>query len=316
MQQVEMQSLQTFHPDYFLQRFASEPLSFQPGQFVMVKPSGSLDPFLPRAYSILRVRRPSSRKTGHVVEILYKVMGKGSTALSRLKSGDRVDLLGPLGNGYHVSPSLTTALLVAGGIGVPPVVALAERLARSGFTVQGSGDGKARRRSSVIGGRSSASRQRLTVGGRRNMVAFIGGKTSNDVLCLTELRKAGAKVHVATEDGSVGHQGLVVDLLESHLRSQTSRQRSTIYACGPHAMLHAVAQIAERFQIPCQVSLEASMACGFGACMGCVIPVHRSGFRVQGSEDSMNHKLSTMNQRSYKLCCTDGPAFDAREIAW
>ena len=281
MQYVEMQSLQTFRPDYFLQRFTSEPLSFQPGQFVMVKPSGSLDPFLPRAYSILRVRRLNGRRNGHVVEILYKVMGKGSTALSRLKPGDRVDLLGPLGNGYKVPASFSTALLVAGGIGVPPVVALAERLARSQFRDYGSRQKKA---------------------GRRNLVAFVGGKTSDDILCLTDLRKAGAKVHVATEDGSVGHRGLVVDLLKAYLESQTSRQGTTIFACGPHAMLHAVAQIAESFQVACQVSLEADMACGFGACMGCVIPV--------------NPEPSTTNERSYKLCCKDGPAFDAREIAW
>ena len=294
--QAEMQSLQRFPPDYFLQRFTSEPLSFQPGQFIMVKPSGSLDPFLPRAYSILRVRRllPSRRrKSGNALEILYRVMGKGSTTLSRMKQGDRVDLLGPLGNGYQVPPDLTTALLVAGGIGVPPVVALAEMLARSQFTLRGSQQGKTNRRSSDKG--------------RRKVVAFVGGKTSDDILCLSDFRKSGAKVHVATEDGSVGHRGLVVDLLEAHLKTQTSRQGSIIYACGPHAMLHAVAEIAERFPVPCQVSLEADMACGFGACMGCVIPVKQSAVETWDTDGK---------RKAYKLCCKDGPAFDAREIAW
>jgi dihydroorotate dehydrogenase electron transfer subunit len=255
----------------------------------MVKPSGSLDPFLPRAYSILRVRRllPSRRrKSGNALEILYRVMGKGSTTLSRMKQGDRVDLLGPLGHGYQVPPDLTTALLVAGGIGVPPVVALAEMLARSQFMGRRSRNGKV---------------------GRRKMIAFIGGKTSDDILCLSDFRKSGAKVHVATEDGSVGHRGLVVDLLEAHLKTQTSRQGSIIYACGPHAMLHTVAEIAERFPVPCQVSLEADMACGFGACMGCVIPVKQSAVETWDTDGK---------RRAYKLCCKDGPAFDAREIAW
>lgn len=303
--QVELHSLIKFKPDYFLQRFTSPPLTFQPGQFVMVKPSGSLDPFLPRAYSILRVRRLSNgrgAKTAHVVEILYKVLGKGTTALSQLNPGDRVDLLGPLGNGYHVPPDVTTVLLVAGGIGVPPVVALAERLGRSRFTVHGSRRKKNDRRSSVVG--------------RRRLVAFVGGKTSVDALCLTDLRKAGATLHVATEDGSLGHRGLVTDLLEAHLASRTAGPRPAIYACGPHPMLHAVAHIAERFQIPCQVSLEAEMACGFGACMGCVIPVHSSLFSVHGKQESVNREPSTVNERRYKLCCKDGPAFDAREIAW
>jgi len=296
---AEVDSLHRLHGDYYLQRFTSPRLVFEPGQFVMVKPSGSLDPFLPRAYSILRVQRPGRRAGGGktVVEILYKVIGKGTTALSQLKRGDRVDFLGPLGNGYRVPRNLTTTLLVAGGIGVPPVVALAESLRRSRFTVH-------------------ASRKRDI--GHRRMVAFIGGKTRHDILCAADLRKAGATVHVATEDGSLGHRGLVTDLLDSFLRSSVDGRRSTIYACGPHPMLHAVARVAERFEIPCQVSLEAEMGCGFGACMGCVIPVQGSGFRVQGSRKppAMNDELSTMNDRSYKLCCKDGPVFDAQEIAW
>lgn len=295
---AEVHSLLGLKPDYFLQRFTAPSLDFQPGQFVMVKPSGSLDPFLPRAYSILRVRRMSNgrkAKSANVVEIFYKVLGKGTTALSRLKPGDRVDLLGPLGNGYYVPSGLTTAVLVAGGIGVPPVVALAERLAGKGLRVRGSGKKKV---------------------GRPKIAAFIGGKTSDDVLCLADLREAGATVRVATEDGSRGHRGLVTDLLESYLRPSVVGRRSAIYACGPHPMLHAVARIAERFEIPCQVALEAEMACGFGACMGCVIPVKSSELRVQSSQQPMNYEPSTINHFRYKLCCRDGPVFDAREIAW
>ena len=301
---AEVDSLHRLHGDYYLQRFTSPRLVFEPGQFVMVKPSRSLDPFLPRAYSILRVQRPGRRAGGGktVVEILYKVIGKGTTALSQLKRGDRVDFLGPLGNGYRVPRSLTTVLLVAGGIGVPPVVALAERLAGSGFGVHGSRSAKSGHRSSVIG--------------RLKIVAFVGGKTRHDVLCVADLRKAGATVHVATEDGSLGHRGLVTDLLESFLRSSDNGERSSVFACGPHPMLHAVGRIAKRFEIHCQVSVEAEMGCGFGACMGCVIPVQGSGFRVQGTEQTMNHEPSTMNERSYKLCCKDGPVFDAQEIAW
>src|SRR3970040_756457 len=116
---AEVDSLHRLHGDYYLQRFTSPRLVFEPGQFVMVKPSGSLDPFLPRAYSILRVQRPGRRAGGGkpVVEMLYKVIGKGTTALSQLKRGDRVDFLGPLGNGYRVPRNLTTTLLVAGGRG-------------------------------------------------------------------------------------------------------------------------------------------------------------------------------------------------------
>jgi len=310
--QAEVHSLQRLHGDYYLQRFTTSPLAFAPGQFVMVKPSGSLDPFLPRAYSILRVHpHPGGRASARagLVEILYKVIGKGTTALSLLKRGDRVDLLGPLGSGYRVPPGATTALLVSGGIGVPPVVALAERLASSGFRVQGSGRGKRSRRSSPI-------RPQSSVLSPPRMVAFVGGKTRHDVLCLSDFRKARATVRVATEDGSLGHRGLVTDLLDSFLRSSVDGERSSVYACGPHPMLEAVARLAEHYRVPCQLSLEADMACGFGACMGCVIPVHSSGFTVHGKKQTMTYEPSTMNQTSYKLCCKDGPVFDAREIAW
>ena len=299
---AEVDSLRRLHGDYYLQCFTSPRLVFEPGQFVMVKPSGSLDPFLPRAYSILRVQRPGRQATSGktVVEILYKVIGKGTTALSQLTRGDRVDFLGPLGNGYRVPQSLTTALLVAGGIGVPPVVALAERLAGSGFTVHGSRSAKSGHRSSGIG--------------RLKIVAFVGGKTRHDVLCVADLRKAGATVHVATEDGSLGHRGLVTDLLESFLQASDNGERSSVFACGPHPMLHAVARIAERFGIPCQASLEAEMGCGFGACMGCVIPTKRSA--VSSQQSAQGPMADSGQPTAYKLCCKDGPVFDAQEIAW
>jgi dihydroorotate dehydrogenase electron transfer subunit len=325
---AEAHSLRRLHANYYLQSFTAPRLVFAPGQFIMVKPTGSLDPFLPRAYSILRVQRPGRVPGGGktTVEILYRVIGKGTTALSQLKRGDRVDFLGPLGNGYRVPPSLTTALLVAGGIGVPPVVALAEHLAGSGFTVHGSAKRDVGHRTSDIG--------------RRKVVAFIGGKTRHDVLCVADLRKAGATVRVATEDGSLGRRGLVTDVLESFLLSsghsaefsrslngqrtsasgsaeltvEASVESSTIYACGPHPMLHAVARIAERFQVPCQVSLEAEMGCGFGACMGCVIPTKRSAVSRQPSAEE---RIADSGQpTAYKLCCKDGPVFDAQEIAW
>jgi dihydroorotate dehydrogenase electron transfer subunit len=320
---AEVDSLFRLHADYYLQRFTAPRLVFEPGQFIMVKPAGSLDPFLPRAYSILRVRRPGrqavrlsgstwltalsvskgSPRAGNgksVVEILYKVIGKGTTALSQLKRGDRVDFLGPLGNGYRVHPHIKTVLLVAGGIGVPPVVALAEHL-------KGSGSEKHSRRSSVIRPQSSALSP-------RRLVAFIGGKTRHDVLCVSDLRKARATVHVATEDGSLGHRGLVTDLLESFLRSSDNGEGSSVFACGPHPMLHAVARIAERFGIPCQVSLEAEMGCGFGACMGCVIATKQS---PDSRQPSAEERIADSGQpTAYKLCCKDGPVFDAQEIAW
>jgi dihydroorotate dehydrogenase electron transfer subunit len=129
----------------------------------------------------------------------------------------------------------------------------------------------------------------------------VGGRTKLDVLGVADFRRAGCRVQVATDDGSVGRRGLVTDLLESWLEGDGNRHagaRPTVYACGPEGMLKAVRRIALAAGLPCQLSLEANMACGFGGCMGCAIPVRGEGMGA------------------YKLCCKDGPVFDARELRW
>jgi len=262
------------------------PRAFGPGQFVMVRPSFSVDPFLPRAFSIYRIA-PSADSADSVVEILYKVLGKGTQCLSRMEAGQEVEILGPLGNSFTVPESAETAVLVAGGIGVPPIAALAPHL---------------RNPQSAI----------------RNGLVFLGGKTSEDILCVKDFQGAGATVHVTTEDGSMGTRGLITDLLGPFLAScgdranwplgnqeRSSRpvaqspSRLCIFTCGPPGMLAAVARLAENFGVACQASVEANMACGFGACMGCAIEARSNG-----------------SGPTYKLVCKDGPVFDSRMIDW
>jgi len=194
--------------------------------------------------------------------------------------------------------------LVAGGIGVPPIAALAEGLAT----------------------RRASRETKITV--------FLGGRSKADLLCTVDFKRAGAKVHVATEDGSAGHKGLVTELLEQHLNTShpksphppftkgghggishpAPRTKSPlykrgvggIYACGPHPMLAALASIAEKYELPYQASMEASMACGFGACMGCVVP-------VKGGERDLS---ASQAGRTYRLVCKDGPVFDGYDILW
>ena len=266
---------------------------FRPGQFLMLGWDDGLDPLLPRAMSIRRVRKfqvPSSKfrvlqpGTRNLepgtwiaeVEILYKVVGRGTALLAAMRPGRFLRALGPLGNAFEVPRSATELLLVAGGIGVPPIAALAEALA-NGRTARKAG-----------------------------MTVFIGGRSKADLLCVAEFRRAGAKVYLATEDGSEGYKGLVTELLEKFLAtSHPSPQppaltpRTHIYACGPHPMLAALTPIAEKYDLPYQASLEANMACGFGACMGCVVP-------VRGGE----------GHRTYRLVCKDGPVFHGRDILW
>ena len=259
------------------------PVTFRAGEFVMIRPSWVGDPFLPRAFSIYRIStRPSGAgsppgDTPPVIEILYKVLGRGTQCLSRMEPGQEIEILGPLGNAFTLPKDLEQAVLVAGGIGVPPIAALATQLSHirnSKFDI-------------------------------RNLEVFLGGKTHEDILCVKDFEEAGAGVHITTEDGSLGTRGLITDLLRPFLithhapraEPRDEASRLTLYTCGPPGMLAAVARLAEESGVPWQVSVEANMACGFGACMGCAVEVKADG-------------------KSYKLVCKDGPVFDSREIVW
>ncbi len=249
------------------------PPAFGPGQFVMVRPSGAVDPFLPRAFSIYRIV-PSADAAAPTVEILYKVLGKGTRCLSRMEAGQQVGFLGPLGNRFTVRGDVDTAVLVAGGIGVPPIAALATQL---------------RNPQSLPGG---------PAGAIRSLVVFLGAKTAEDILCVKDFETAGAAVHVTTEDGSLGARGVITDLLAPFLLG-TRDSAPMVFTCGPPGMLATVARLAEYHGISCQTSVEANLACGFGACMGCAIEVQ-----------------SDTCGPTYKLVCKDGPVFDSRELVW
>jgi dihydroorotate dehydrogenase electron transfer subunit len=222
----------------------------KPGQFVEIKCSKGHEVLLRRPLGVHRILSGG-------IEVLYEVIGKGTELLSRKRPGDTIDVIGPLGNGFSIKRTTNnacptkpegrrreqrTTILIAGGMGVAPLVALAEDLRKNKYDV----------------------------------TAMIGAKTKARILCEGEFKALGCFVSVATEDGSNGRKGLVTDLL----RSTQYAVRSTIYACGPNPMLKAVAKIAENHGIPCQVSLEERMACGVGVCLGCPVRV-RTAYSVQ-----------------------------------
>ena len=243
----------------------------KPGQFVEVRCSGDNDPLLRRPIGVHRI-------TGDGIEILYEVVGRGTSLLANMRSGDDLDLIGPLVNGFTVQATNNqrpTTVLVAGGIGVAPLMALAEELAHSA--------------------------QRVAY--RKNIQVLIGAKTKNHILCEREFKRLGCNVSIATEDGSRGRKGLVTDLLKKLVLTTYDLKHTTICACGPSAMLKAVASTAKAHDIPCQVSLEERMACGVGVCLGCPIRV-----RTNNKQQTTNH--------TYKMVCKDGPVFDSGGIIW
>ncbi len=212
-----------------------------PGQFVHLRCLDSAEPLLRRPFSFHRLHR-------HSFELLYKVVGRGTKILAKKRKGETVDILGPLGNGFELKRDKTNksnaAILVAGGMGVAPLLALAEKLAH-----------------------------------KNKIVVLLGARTKNALLAEQDFKRLGAEVRLATDDGSKGRKGLVSDLLNNLLRSIRSTKyevRCTIYACGPQEMLKAISRLSRRFKIASQGSLEENMACGLGACLGCAVRTKRA----------------------------------------
>jgi dihydroorotate dehydrogenase electron transfer subunit len=256
-------------PGYFRMRMTAPPavLDAVPGQFVMVRVSRAIDPLLRRPFGIydmgcfMTPYTDSGRQT--FLEILYKVVGRGTGMLADLHEGDHLDILAPLGKGFDQGPEGEEKILVGGGIGLAPLYILARELV-------------------------SMHRVRL----------FAGGRSKEDILCITEFERLGVETYVATDDGTLGDRGLVTQVMLKHLAASNEPKR--LFACGPMPMLRAVAGIAEEMQVHCQVSLEAFMACGMGACLGCVLK-------------GKNHTTETPD---YRCVCKDGPVFDATELLW
>ncbi|MFH1753605.1 MAG: dihydroorotate dehydrogenase electron transfer subunit [Candidatus Omnitrophota bacterium] len=246
-------------PQRFLMRCMEPSISkaAKPGQFLMVKCSSGPEPFLRRPFAFHSI---NNRR----FDILYQVVGPGTEALSHRKKGEDLDIIGPIGNGFAESNHRKHNILIAGGIGVAPLLALAEKLAQT------------------------ANRKPQTA-----LNVVLGASTKSHILREKEFKKAGAKVYVATEDGSKGHKGLATDILKKLLRTSDSGLR-TVYACGPKAMLKEVDRLARQHGIHCETSLEEKMACGTGICLGCAI------------------KTTT----GTKLVCKDGPVFKAKDIVW
>lgn len=207
-----------------------------PGQFVMVAPDGGLDPLLRRPFSIHRM-------LGRDLQLLYKTVGKATNILSTKKSGDVIDVLGPLGNGFPVETTGYKNILVAGGIGIAPLIYLAEILRET------------------------------------RPLFFLGAKTKKDVLCLPPLRELGIKPVVSTDDGSFGNRGAVTDMLIRFLRSKVSAGNEyRLFGCGPKMMLKELARVTRKFRLSGFVALEEYMACGLGACLSCVVQT-KSGYQ-------------------------------------
>lgn len=222
----------------------------KPGQFISMY-SGNGACLLPRPISICEVNDGKN-----ALRLVYRVVGKGTAEFSDMKSEGRIKILGPLGNGYTLKNK--TAILAAGGIGVPPMVELAKTLKKQYGCV----------------------------------LNIVAGYRS-ELFLYEELKKYG-NVYVSTEDGSTGVRGTIMDAIREY-----SVEGDIIYACGPMPMLKAIKKYAQEKDIEAQISLEERMACGVGACLGCVC-------KTKNKDEHTNVKNARI--------CTDGPVFDSRIV--
>ena len=225
-----------------------------PGQFVMVRTAEGLDPLLRRPFSIHQVAE------GGLVQILFKVIGKGTQALSSMEAGRKLDVLGPIGRGFTVADE-SLHVLVGGGIGIAPLLFLAKHI--------------------LLKNQASSIR------------VLLGARTKDEIAAMAgEFDSMGLAVEAITEDGSFGKQGLVTELMTDLQQEKPV----IIYGCGPYPMLRAVATTCRNKNWSCQVSLEAIMACGLAACLGCAV--------------------QRADMKGYVHVCKDGPVFDMDDVAW
>jgi len=275
-------------PGYFRMGLAFPELAMiaRPGQFVMVRLPDGYVPLLRRPFSVHSLLVEGDEVLGF--ELLYRVVGQGTQAMSVLKAGDLLDVLGPLGNGFSCPDGIRDVFLVAGGVGVASLYYLAL------FLAEHRGVRPARLASppaspeSASGGRWRAGE---SVAGRPTV--FLGGRTAADILCQKAFESMDTKVIITTEDGSLGEKGVITSMVQQAI--DVDGKPDMIYACGPTGMLKAISDIAATHDVRCQISLETVMACGLGVCLGCAVP------KADGSG-------------AYLHACTDGPVFDSRAV--
>ena len=268
-----------FEADQFVTIVKAEKSSqtAKPGQFAFVECGG--DTLLRRPLSYLR----SSKEDG-TVEFMYKTVGHGLESLSQLKKGDEIKIMGPIGNGFAIPSGKKSAILIGGGVGIPPVLFMGEDIKK--------------------------------INGGIDLVAFFGSEIpfpfetcDSDLVMpgldfsvnktIDDMEKLGIPCRLSSQAGYEGcHLGYVTELAKSFIEtlSDGEKTETIIYACGPESMLKAVAKLAKDDQLDCVLSLEEYMACAIGGCAGCTVKVLEDG------------------HERMKRVCVDGPVFDAEQL--
>lgn len=241
----------------------------RPGQFLHISCGKTYDPLLRRPISI----HAADRQKGEV-SLLYRVAGKGTSLLSGLKRGDSINILGPLGNGFTMPAGNENVFVVAGGMGVAPLYFFLQELSRH----------------------------------HHKAAVLLGASTKEQLICVKEIKDLGHTVLSATDDGSAGHHGTVVELFDLYARIPVhgcgdyrpdQELNGLVYGCGPAPMLKGLCGAMRESGFRGEISLEERMGCGVGACLSCVCKTKdgKDGFR-------------------YRRVCAEGPVFPAKGVVW
>jgi len=257
----------------FFLEFAAPELAKKcaPGEFVMIQVESGTDPFLRRAFSVFYTHP----KRG-LLTILGKSYGFGTALLREKKVGDRVRMVGPLGNRFGRAKKKEQTLLVAGGVGLAPLYFYQQDLAKSL---------------------------------RRDTQLFLGVRSKDEALTLKKLMPSAMNLQFATDDGSYGYRGRVTDLLERWLEKNKNGSPVRMLSCGPDPMMAKTVEIAKTLNLPIEVSLETAMACGYGICIGCAV-------KSIPNEKMESEFPKTADGFIYQRACIDGPVFNGHQLAW
>lgn len=257
----------------YLLRTTAEGIAPQvrPGQFVMLRLPHRSDPLLGRPLAVYRVDSNS-------LDVVYLVVGKMTARLAELKPGGPLELWGPLGSGFEAKESANSLeskeierlIMVAGGIGQTPFLMLADSFLRTGNDDS------------------------------RSAVLLYGTRSEDRICCVEDFQRIGAKVEIATDDGSRGFHGPITELIPKFV---SEPQKTRIVCCGPHPMLKSAFEKCRERNLSCEVSLESPMSCGLGICFGCAVEIRSTNTKEPQT-------------REYARCCTEGPVFDAYQLVW
>ncbi len=212
----------------------------KPGQFIHVRIQDDIDkPLLRRPFAVHNV------KDKRTFEILYKIRGLGTKILSSKQKNEALDIIGPLGNGFDIDNVNNKILVVAGGIGIAPLLFLIKELIRK----------------------------------HKEVITFMGASCKDNILCHSEINRLGSEVIIATEDGSQGKKAKITEVLADFLSGNKDLSDIAIFASGPKNMLKIIAELSNKYNIPAEVSLDEIIACGVGACLGCAV-MTKQGYKL------------------------------------